>query len=95
MISFVCKKMSLTDKEYTKTAVAAVTEKQLVETIILQRERERERERESWLLYFNCDCVLVSCGCLCYMFLHLGAESWYVIVAFPGHTHLVFVNFIL
>ena len=33
-------------KNITKTAVAAVAEQQLVETIILLRERERERERE-------------------------------------------------
>ena len=42
---------------------------------------------EAWLLYFD---FLLSCDCLC-LFLtvpSVGLQS--VIVAFPGHTHLLF-----
>ena len=38
---------------------------------------------------------LLPCGCTCYMSLPRGTmRSWSLTVAFPGHTHLLFMLFV-
>ena len=32
---------------------------------------------------------LLSSSCCCFVFLPRGAVGWYLIMAFPGHTHLL------
>ena len=53
------------------------------------------RGKESWLLYFK-SIFLLLYGCLgpglCLVAPYVGL--WSVIVAFPGHTHLLFILFL-
>ena len=47
--------------------------------------------RESWLLYFNCVLAVVWLFECC-VSLPRPAMDWSVIVAFPSHSHLLFIN---
>ena len=48
------------------------------------------KKRESRLLKYVV--FLLSCSCYCYVSLPCGAMGWSVLVAFPSHTHLIFVG---
>ena len=49
--------------------------------------------RDSWLLYFHCLLDVIWLSCSVSLRLRLPSMGWstrLVIVAFPGHTHLLF-----
>ena len=49
----------------------------------------RERERELVALLYLCSCCHVTISFLCLFFAVSWVGLWSVIVAFPGHTHLL------